>query len=238
MLVYMPQKTLSSRDVLAKIQAEMSAQLTKSGAPEEVRDFLMRDWTRLLASIYLAKGNEHSDWKAGWETVNALLWSLAPKKGREETITLLRMLPTLLARLHEGCAALGLALAHRDALFERLALLHAAIAREGLQAWPDTEGGLGDMRVEESTVADQSALQDLAAPDLPKATQRGTLPTLKLGDRVVFKSEGKERRLLLNWISPMGGMYLFTNEQGLDAVSLTHARLESRFRNQEAWLAD
>jgi hypothetical protein len=33
----------------------------------------------------------------------------------------------------------------------------------------------------------------------------------------------------LNWISPAGGMYLFGNEQGLDAMTLTRARLTERF---------
>lgn len=225
------------RDVLAKIQAEMALQLTQSGAPEEVHAFLSQDWTRLLTGIYLAKGNQHGDWKAAWETVNALLWSLSPKQGREETSALLRMLPTLLSRLHEGCAALGMALADRDALFERLAMLHAAIAREGLRAGLDAEGPISRLHETEASVAEDSDLRNLAAPDLPTRQRHQALPALKLGDPVMFKRGGDARRLILTWISPMGGMYMFANEQGLDAVTLTHARLEARFCNGEAWLA-
>jgi hypothetical protein len=224
-------------DVLSRIQQEMTQQLSKSGAPEEVHAFLVQDWSRLLTGIYMAKGNQDSDWKAGWETANALLWSLAPKRGIEETSALLRMLPTLLSRLHAGCAALGMPLSDRDALFERLAMLHAALAREWLQAGPDDEGPTTHLHVDPVTSPDESDLHDLAAPDLPATGRNGGLPELKLGDRVVFKGEGSERRLILTWIGPMGGMYLFANEQGLDAITLTRARLEVRFRNREAWLA-
>ena len=231
-------KYFRMRDVLKKVEAEMALKLRKSGAPEDVHAFLMQGWARVLAGIYLAKGNQHNDWLAAWETVQALLWSLAPKRGREETSALLRMLPTLLARLHAGCTALGMALGDRDALFERLAMLHAAVAREGLQAGPDEEGPITHLREEEVTAASETDLHDLAAPDLPTTNQSITLPELKLGDRLVFQSEDAESQLILTWVSPMGGMYLFANEQGLDALTLTRARLEERFRRREAWRAE
>lgn len=232
----MAQKPPRMSDVLGKIQDEMAQQLRKSGAPEEVHAFLMQDWSRLLAGIYLAKGNQHGDWKAGWETANALLWSLAPKRGLEEASTLLRMLPTLLSRLHAGCNALGMPLKERDALFERLAMLHAALAREWLQARPDEEGMADRLRMEEVTSSDESDLHDLAAPELPATDRNVGLPELKLGDRLVFKGEGGQRQLILTWISPMGGMYMFANEQGLDAVTLTHARLTAKLQAGEASL--
>ncbi|MDD5388592.1 MAG: DUF1631 family protein [Gallionellaceae bacterium] len=232
----MAEKPPRASDVLNKIQDEMAQQLKKSGAPEEVHVFLMRDWSRLLVGLYVAKGNQHSDWKAGWETVHALLWSLAPKRGMEETTTLLRMLPTLLSRLHAGCAALAMPLGDRDALFERLAMLHAALAREGLQARPDEEGPITRLRAEDVTSPEESDLHDLSAPELPTADPRVAQPKLQLGDRVVFKGQGSSRELLLTWISPMGGMYLFANEQGLDAMTLTRARLDAKFQAGEASL--
>lgn len=232
----MADKPPRTSDVLNKIQDEMAQQLRMSGAPEEVHVFLMQDWSRLLVGIYLARGNQHGDWKAGWETVNALLWSLAPKQGIEETTTLLRMLPTLLSRLHAGCAALAMPLSERDALFERLAMLHAALAREGLQARPDKDGPITRLRAEDVTSPEESDLHDLSAPELPTTDQRIAQPKLQLGDRVVFKGQGSARELILTWISPMGGMYLFANEQGLDPVTLTRARLGAKFQAGEASL--
>ncbi len=230
----MAEKPPRTSDVLGKIQDEMAQQLRKSGAPEEVHAFLMQDWSRLLVGIYLAKGNQHGDWKAGWETVNALLWSLVPKRGVEEAGMLLRMLPTLLSRLHAGCSGLGMPLSERDALFERLAMLHAALAREWLQAGLDGDGPITRLHVGEAVNSDEADLHDLAAPDLSPTYPRVRQPELKLGDGVIFKGQGKARRLILTWISPMGGMYLFANEQGLDTVTLSRARLEAKFQAGEA----
>lgn len=232
----MAEKPPRTSDVFSKIQDEMAQQLRKSGAPEDVHAFLMLDWSRLLAGIYLAKGNQHSDWKAGWETVNALLWSLVPKRGVEEASMLLRVLPTLLSRLHAGCAGLGMSLSERDALFERLAMLHAALAREWLQAGLDGDGPITRLGAEDMGSSEESDLHDLSAPELPAGSQRASRPRLRLGDRVVFKGQGSVRELGLTWISPMGGMYLFANEQGLDTVTLTRARLEAKFQTGEASL--
>lgn len=94
----------------------MALEIRKSGAPEEVHAFLMQDWSRLLTGIYQAHGNRHGDWKADWETDHAPLWSLAPKTGKAETVALPRIPPTLLARPHAGCAALGMEPRVRDDL--------------------------------------------------------------------------------------------------------------------------
>jgi hypothetical protein len=42
---------------------------------------------------------------------------------------------------------------------------------------------------------------------------------------------------MVHWVSPLGGMYLFTNDQGLDALTLTRARLAERFAAGTARMA-
>jgi len=226
----------SEQDVLARIRQEMEKHLRDTGAPEDVHDFLVRHWARLMTGIFLAKGNQDADWLAGWDTVNALLWSLSPKYGRQETEMMLRMLPTLLARLQEGCGALAIPRLERDMLFERLAMMHAAVAREGLKYQADSQvlvtrmDGTAGME----TTADLGGLvpqaqctESTVAPAATEATS--VMPRLKPGDRLHFTLAGENRILVVNWISPVGGMYLFTNEQGLDALTLTRARLAERF---------
>lgn len=219
--------------VLAKIRAELDKHLRDHGAPEEVSAFLLRHWARLMAGIYLAKGNQHADWHAGWDTVNALLWTLSPRTGREQTETLLRILPTLLARLHQGCDALAIPAVERDALFELLAQMHAAIAREGLKfpAHGAAAGLAGTLDQERE--ANLSGLMPgaMAADDDTPAAEP---VKLKRGSRIALTVHGEERIMVLDWISPAGGMYLFTNEQGLDALTFTRARLMQRLRSGEA----
>lgn len=233
----------NEQTVFHRIQAEMDGYLKEHDAPEEVHGFLRLNWVRLLTNIYVAKGNQHADWLAGWDTVNALLWSLAPKTSRRETEKMLHMLPTLLARLHEGCAALSMSVAERDALFERLAMMHAAVARAGLRCRSQPEKAVTHL----AQVPDPDERADLAVLNPPRnmpiefdpPPEAGTplpLPELKIGDRVRFRQSAQSRILYLNWISPAGGMYMFGNEQGLDAITLTRSRLAERFTLGEAAL--
>lgn len=242
----MHESVSSERDVLDRIRQEMDKHLRENQAPEDVHDFLVQHWARLMTGIFMAKGNQNADWNAGWDTVNALLWSLSPKFGREETEKMLRMLPSILARLQEGCAALSMRSREKDAFFERLAMMHAAVARAGLRYQEKHEAcitAIGSVP-EDETQADLAKLnphpEPTAAstehPDHASAPHHD-LPAIKPGDRVRFTLAKEDRVLLLNWVSPVGGMFMFANEQGLDALTLTRARLAERFHAGTACLA-
>lgn len=236
-------QTTPERIVLTRVRGEVERQLQDCGAPEEVHGFLTQHWARLMTDIFMAKGNRDPDWQAGWDTMNALLWSLAPKQGRKETTLMLRALPNLLARLQEGCAALGLPAPERDAFFVRLAMLHAAVARAGLhegEAPSDSSAKEAEERMDDIGV-DLAELPPLSHDNEPangaqEVVAGHGLPDLKVGSRIMLRVGVEDRLLLLNWLSPMGGMYLFTNEDGLDALTLTRARLESKFHQGEARL--
>lgn len=222
---------------------EIDERLARSGAPREIRRFLMERWSYLLAGIYFSHGDRHPDWEAGWHTVNALLWSLAPKQDQEETEQFLRLLPTLLGRLQDGCDAMNLEAGERDELFSTLAMLHAAVARAGLQAGRQADGPrtqLGsdaDMAFTEAELAGLDAEQPPVAhgSDHPVGDAED-LDTLKVGDGLRLNVDGCEKHLFLQWISPMGGMFLFADEEGYDAVSLTRARLSEKLCRGEAGL--
>ena len=232
---------LSERIVLARVRNEISRQLKDSAAPEEVHEFLLDHWTKLMTTIFMAKGNRNPDWQAGWDTMNALLWSLGPKQGRKEAVTLLRALPNLLARLQEGCVALGLSDHYKDNFFRHLSMLHAAVVREGLHMSTNKplfpEGSL-----EAPIWEDADAVLTEFAPslhDLPEGCDTGmdednSFPLLSVGDQVLVRKGDEEHLMILTWLSPMGGMYLFTNDAGQDALSLTRARLASKFKRGEA----
>ena len=239
-------QTTLERIVFSRIRGEVESQLHNCGAPEEIHEFLTQHWARLMTDIFMAKGNQDPDWQVGWDTIKALLWSLAPKQGRKDTTLLLKTLPSLLARLQEGCSALGLPGPERDAFFERLAVLHAAVVREGLHEGmalnPDEASGTTPMDMQGEPEVDLSRLPlphrdntDAAAALVPKSAGQ-PMPALALGCRIRLRVGLEDKTLLLNWLSPMGGMYMFTNEEGLDAMTLTRARLEAKFRLGEAQL--
>ncbi|MEW5788051.1 MAG: DUF1631 family protein [Pseudomonadota bacterium] len=231
----MADNTLNEREVLERIRLEMDKHLRETRAPEDIHGFLTQHWARLMSGIFLTRGNQDPDWDAGWETVNALLWSLTPKQGRVETEKMLRMLPTILGRLQEGCSALGVPARERDTFFERLAMMHAAVARAGLkfQADQPTVTRMAGKADPEKPANLAKLVPDTSADDegVPTVGNSGHfLDTLKVGDRVRFRLPREEKELILNWVSPVGGMFMFANEHGLEALTLTRARLLEKFR--------
>ncbi len=229
------------REVYEHIREEIENRLTRTGAALEVSDFLLNRWSYLLAGIYFSHGDQHPDWEAGWQTVNALLWSLVPKQDQEETEQLLRLLPTLLGRIQDGCDAMNMDGAERDALFSQLALLHAAVARPGLQADHDESGPVTHLALDADLEMGDEELSGLGEQTplvvVPEsATAASAVPgldTIKVGDAVYLKTPGGGKTLYLQWASPMGGMYLFADSDGFDAVSLTRARVVERLRSGE-----
>jgi hypothetical protein len=60
---------------------------------------------------------------------------------------------------------------------------------------------------------------------------------LKKGVWLAFLNEdGSQRLARLSWISSMRGIYLFTNNEGLEALTIALPRLASRLRLGEAHL--
>ncbi len=229
------------RQVHDHIRQEIEARLARAGAPGEIRQFLLERWSYLLAGIYFSHGDQHPDWEAGWHTVNALLWSLTPKRDQDETEQFLRLLPTLLGRLQDGCDAMSLGGGERDELFSQLALLHAAVARAGLQAGTDAPMTQLGRDVDRDFSDDELAALETEpvsaeAPPVERAQDTADIDALRIGDGIQLRLEGTEKPLFLQWVSPMGGMYLFADREGFDAVSLTRARLAEKLSRGEARL--
>lgn len=224
------------------VRQEIEARMAGSGAPGAIRRFLLERWSYLLVGIYTSHGDQHPDWEAGWHTVNALLWSLAPKHGQAETEQLLRLLPTLLGRLQDGCEAMHLNGSERDELLSGLTLLHAAVLREGMRTIGDGTrpgaglGADGEQAFSEAELATLGAVT--ASPGIPSAAEApgGAIADLNVGDSLRLRVDGRDKKLILQWVSPSGGMYLFADKEGYDAVSLTRVRLADKLAKGEAAL--
>ncbi len=220
--------------VLTRIQDELQVLIERAQAPEDVREFLLDRWARLLAGISLGKGEQNSDWLAGWETVHALLWSLAPKQGAEDAGRLLQLLPLLVERLHDGCQALHVDKDECDAFFSHLAMLHAATLRAGTQ--PES------LSIEAAHAHDFSETVAIARRDADANAQAepdtrlagvdvnadALLDAMRPGSAIDFADGEGQRRLSLQWVSPMHGMFLFSDAEGFAALSLTRGKLREK----------
>jgi hypothetical protein len=226
--------------VLARIQDDLRALMERARAPEDVRGFLLDRWALLLAGIRVHHDESHPDWLAGWETVHALLWSLAPKQGAEEARQLLGLLPLLVERLHDGCNALHVGKTECDAFFSQLAMLHAAAVRAGVH--PETASGREDAGKGLADAAEMARRDAEAEPAPEESLARASLDrradalveALNPGAWVDFHDAEGQRPLRLHWVSAMRGMFLFTDADGYQALSLTRARFKERLASGEA----
>jgi len=83
-------------------------------------------------------------------------------------------------------------------------------------------------------MADETEPDDAAAFNLNQP-----IPVLKRGAWVEFTpASGSKTRSKLTWISPLKGVYLFTNPGASEALSITPEVLESQFRRGQARLIE
>jgi len=57
------------------------------------------------------------------------------------------------------------------------------------------------------------------------------LDAVQLGAWVDIRDDSRTKRMRLQWISPMRGMFLFTDRDGIDALSLTRAGLREKLES-------
>jgi hypothetical protein len=229
----------------ARVREDLLVLLERSQAPEDVRGFLLNRWASLLSGIALRKGDDHPDWLAGWDTVHALLWSLSPRQGVADALQLLHLLPLLVERLQDGCQALHLDTAECDPFFANLAMLHAAIVRGAMQSDAVPPKLSEHFELGGSVTLSRFISED--QPDRSSDTASGNgsddidqvVGALTPGAKIrLFEPGASGKVMTLQWISPMRGMFLFTDAHGGDAVSLTRAKLKEKLIRHEAeWLS-
>ncbi len=208
-------------------------------------DFLERNWRLVLAETCARAGDTDPEWSEGLRLMDELIWSVEPKFGQQERDRLLVLLPDLLKRLRQGLERVKLDGAWDD-FFSELIRLHMAalhndnssdVATRESQARsvPDhpMSSGVGD------TVSD---IQPLQAPkpeptDAPADRHLSLVQALEVGAWIEFQSfRGTRNTLRLNWVSEFKRVYLFTNRQGENAMTLAATSLADHLRKGTARL--
>jgi hypothetical protein len=183
-----------------------------------------------------------------------LLWSVRPKAGAQERKQLLTTLPDLLKRLRAGLEGLGLTDVW-DPFFAQLIRLHvgalhneappdlvgdpARAAAPAARTQPGTQAGLKTLglvnlpsRIEYHRAPPVPAP---AAPALGDDRDLGLVNGLGVGTWVEFEGfHGTRKTLRLNWVSQSRGVFLFTNRQGENAVTLATTSLAEHLRRGTA----
>jgi hypothetical protein len=269
---------------------EIRRRLESNEMPLVIREFISAHWSNFLLSTYVKNGADSDAWQAALQTMDDLIWSVAPKKAAEERMRLVNMLPGMLKRLEHALESNATAKDVRERFFSELVHCHATAIKSGnLPPKPvDTivpekvevrfdisthtaseieQRLLGELVPVETLAEEKPAsatnfeldliasvnqrkpdekvaeIQSLLA-EKKLATQDGDIfdqnaAGLQRGSWVEFLMEnGQSIKAKLAWISPLKNMYLFTNRQGLNAMSIKLSGLAAKFRNHSARIVE
>jgi len=213
---------------------------------EHLREFLRRDWARLLTLDYIREGEEGAHFNSHVETMRELVWSVQPKADMDARLMLVRILPGLLKRLREGATEIELPQKLADRIFATLVILHANAVRPTTKPVP-----LPDITPEEiDEIAAQPDVEATAAMFVPESPSEPAVPEyedeftlrargLEKGDWVEFHyNDGTFRWARLGWVSGVRNTYLFSDQDGMNSFSISMHRLADKLRRGEAVLVE
>jgi hypothetical protein len=215
---------------------------------EAVREFLRRDWARLLTLDYIDEGEQGAHFSSSIETMRELVWSVQSKADMDARLMLVRILPGLLKRLREGTTKIGFPAKLSDRFFATLVILHANAVRPNTQPVPlpevtPAEAVEAVQQLEAvSTVADIPVVAEVEPePATPEFEDLFSLRarSLNKGDWVEFHYEdGTIRWARLGWVSGVKNTYLFSDQDGMNSFSIGLHRLADKLRRGEAVLVE
>jgi hypothetical protein len=239
----------------AVVKAEIEQTLVvNEGLPEVVVEFVQTIWQQVLSHVYLQQPELGVAWYEALQTMQNLIWSVTPKLNNDDRLKLVAMLPTLLNQLRDGMSFLNIDNERRDAIFAGLVACHALAVKVGLQAKSEPVRDEEMVKAIEATQLDvPETLPEIAALDEVVVNMDAEFSSsadideedefteqarcLKKGEWLSFdNADGTTRNARLSWVSGLRGMYLFTNKQGLDAMTIALPRLAARLRAGEAHL--
>jgi hypothetical protein len=217
---------------------------------EAVREFLRRDWARLLTMNYIEEGEHGAHFSSSIETMRELVWSVQPKADMDARLMLVRILPGLLKRLREGTAKMNFPAKLADRFFATLVILHANAVRPNTQPVPLPEITPAEVIAEVAAVQQFEAAAAVATPTEADVQPEPAAPdfddlfslrarSLNKGDWVEFHYEdGTIRWARLGWVSGVKNTYLFSDQDGLNSFSIGLHRLADKLRKGEAVLVE
>ena len=243
----------------AVARAEIERRIEMYPVPNFLASFLRQQWTGTLEDVYLRHGEESDTWEQSIAMLEDLVWSVQPKRTKDDRKHLVALLPSLLKRLSAVLLEVAEQSEERERFMSNLVEAHAASVKPNLgsaslataavaeQAKADAEAAMAAGDAEKAAKAEQLAVAMTQAEPAPLDEEQEVIDdqfleiaqSLERGAWIEFEAEdGQLAFAKLAWISPLRGTYLFTNRQGLKALSMNAEELAVRFRADRARLVE
>jgi len=243
----------------AVAKAEVERRIQMYPVPNFLATFLRQQWTPTLEEVYLRHGEESDTWEQSIAMLEDLVWSVQPKRTKDDRKHLVALLPSLLKRLSGALLDIAAASEERERFMSNLVEAHAASVKPNItaaalataavveQARAEAEQAHAAGDEEKAAKAEQLAAAMTQAEPAPVEEEPEIVDdqfleiaqSLERGTWIEFEADdGQLAFAKLAWISPLRGTYLFTNRQGLKALSMNAEELAIRFRTDRARLVE
>lgn len=227
-----------------RVGPELDERVRRRGVPPLIAVFLDRHWRAVLTDVFVRCGDAGADWDEAVATMDELIWSIQQKDSPSDRNRLLAALPELLKRLRRGLEAVRSEDAW-DPFFDRLIRLHMAALHRELPGEVPTEdapsaaaptGVAGSPGGERAGAAPEIRFERKPADEVgPPDPELALARSLDAGAWVEFQNfRGTRKTLRLAWVSKYRGVYLFTNRQGDNALTLATTSLAEHLRKGTA----
>ncbi len=235
-LVTVAQQVEQKETLAVQYTIELRKLLNDMPVRDDVRDFLFKVWTEVLAVATVKFGAKHADMVALKQTASDLLWAASAKPTRAERAQAISQLPGLLARLRKGMGLLGLDTAAQeghikalsdtmaDAFMSRTESIPAAqlaAVTRNLSALEDflPQDGVGDLELDQESIeiitgVDASHIEVITTGGaVTGEMDRDWAQALQLGTWFQLDHNGGLHQVQLAWRSQRGQLCLFTTPQ-------------------------
>ena len=226
-------------------EEEIEPRLGNADNLDFVREFIATHWKNLLFVTCARDGKDSETWSQAVHTMDELIWSVKPKRTREERQKLVQIQPGLLDALRQGMARLSVPATERDDFIARLVRAHgrtAVIGYDTRQA-PGSEqqtarsnGAHRTPQTREQTAVKGNTSAGRRETPCPASDQHSALAQgLQVGTWLEFRgTDGLAERAKLSWISPITGTLLFTDRGGRKAGNYSTDQLAQLLRSARA----
>ncbi|WP_212630490.1 DUF1631 domain-containing protein [Pseudomonas sp. KB-10] len=180
----------SAKAELARRQVEqaLNERLLGKTLPEVVVRLLQEAWSKVLMLTCLKHGVDSDEWQAALQTMDDLVWSVAPHEDPEARLRLLELVPGLLKALREGMASAAFDPFSTSEFFSQLEALHVQAFQRFKRATAEP-----DSAPDESAITTDAAQAGVELPllELPAAEVEDAPAMVEVVEEIVLLAPGQ-----------------------------------------------
>src|SRR5678816_1955363 len=113
-------------------RSEIERRIEMYPVPNFLAWFLRQQWVHTLQDLYLAQGEESEPWEQSIAMLEDLVWSVQPKRTKDDRKHLVALLPSLLKRLSAALREIATASEERERFMSNLVEAHAASVKPNI----------------------------------------------------------------------------------------------------------